>query len=166
MMIVLFILLNISMIGFVNSDNHAIYISVTNIVIKNNNNIAEVSMKVFSNDLEDAIQNYSGKREKVVERVDFTGLSNVIEEYVNQRTEILLDKKRVLLNVRSCENIGETTWIYLQGEIGSLHESIEVKNQVLFEIFDTQKNIVEINHLDNKYYHSLTKKEPSVKIEL
>ena len=166
MNILLLIILNINISGYLNHDNHAIYISVANIDIQAKENVLLISLKVFSDDLEDAIHNHTGVREKVVGRSDFTDLSEVIEDYINQKFKIFLDEKQVPLQVSSCENIGDTTWIYLTGETGDFKNSIRVSNLVLFEVFDTQKNIVEIEYSGEKYYYSLSKEEPEVTIQL
>lgn len=166
MVYILILLLNISVLGPEMDTNHAIYISVAKVNFNKEANEVLISLKVFSDDLEDAIHNYSGKRQKVVGIMDFTDLSSVIEGYVNKKIELNLDGNQVSLQVDSCENIGDTTWIYLKGETGPFSQSIQVKNQVLFEVFDTQKNIVEIEYSDEKYYYSLTKDEPDATITL
>jgi hypothetical protein len=164
MLFALIIILNINTLGLTNNTDHAIYISVAKVNFNTHENEVSISLKVFTDDLEDAIHNATGKREKVVGRSDFSDLSGVIEKYVNQKMEIYLDGKQVLLQVDSCENIGDTTWIHLKGETGSFSHSIHIKNQVLFEVFDTQKNIVEVEYSDEKYYYSLTKDEPIASI--
>ena len=166
MLFALFFVLNFNVFGIANNTNHAIYISVAKVSFNPLENEVSISLKVFTNDLEDAIHNDTGKREKVIGRSDFTDLSGVIGEYLNKKMGIHLDGKRVSLQVDSCENIGDTTWIYLKGETGSFDQSIRIENYVLFEVFDTQKNIVEIEYSDEKYYYSLTKDESEVIIQL
>ena len=100
--------------------NHAIYISVAKIELNQEGNEVLISLKVFSDDLEDAIHNHSGKREKIVGREDISDLSSIIDEYINKKVVIYLDDNKVQLNVDSCQNIGDTTWIYLNGNTDSL----------------------------------------------
>ena len=162
----LIFILNFNVLGLTHNTNHAIYISVAKVRFNTLENEVSISLKVFTNDLEDAIHNSTGKREKVLGRSDFKELSKIIEKYVNEKVEIHLDGKQVSLQVDSCENIGDTTWIYLKGESRSFDHSIRIKNQVLFEVFDTQKNIIEIDYADEKYYYNLTKDEPVATISL
>ena len=142
--------------------NHAIYIGLIDIEIETQE--INMSVKVFSDDLEDAIQLDNGERVKIVGQTDFSDLLTIIETYIIRKSKVYLDDVAQKFHIASCENQGDTTWIFLSGEINSSYETVRVDNQLFFEIFDTQTNVVKIAIDGKLYYYKLSKDTPSAEV--
>ena len=152
-----YIFLIFSLIPSPISGNHAIYISVTNLNINTSEGSLTGSIKIFSDDLEDALNNYSGERIGIIGNVDFSKVQTIIQNYINDNFEVVSGNDIHQLNITSIENIGDATWVNLSARFEPELTKLKLKNEILFELFDTQLNIIQLSIDEEKYYfkHSI-----------
>jgi hypothetical protein len=140
-------------------DDHAIYISVVEIK-RDANAIGVVSIKVFQNDLSDALRNFSNKKSPYDLTKDCGIYSDVINDYFNKYSSIIIDGTTLELALNDCEMVGDSYWLNFTSETPIIWHEVQVKTVFLMELFPTQTNIITVNYQEGKRMFKLTKSQP------
>lgn len=140
-------------------EDHAIYISVVEIE-QDANNKGLVSIKVFEDDLGDALRNFSGDKVPIDLTGDCGGHADVINDYFNKYSLISIDGKAIQLELNSCEIMGDSYWLNFSSETPMRWHDVYVKTVFLMELFPTQTNIISVDYQGEKRMFKLTKSQP------
>ena len=157
-----FILLLIPLFAFT---MHKYYVSSTKIEYKKENGTLQITMRIFIDDLQETINNtYQNNFELAVSN-EPKELDSLINNYTLKKFEVIVDEDKKTYSFLGKEYKNDE--IYLYFEISNIKRinSIEVKNEMLMEIFPDQKNIIKlyINNikktflLTNRSYKDLLK---------
>ena len=143
---------------------HAFHISKTDMVFKPTEKSLQITMHIFIDDLELALEKQGQSKLFVGTEREKKEVNSLINNYLQNNFSIQLNGKKM-----TCEWIGKETtsdkqalWVYL--EIKNIREvrNISVENRVLTELFADQKNIVQVNIPSKKQgYFLLTKSKTS-----
>ncbi len=121
---------------------HKYYISVTQVNYIEDAQAIQITSRIFIDDFENLL------RERYDENITLAGEDELkttdlyIEKYLTEKLEIKINGKPTELNFIGKEYDVDIMKCYLEIlGIGSI-ESIEIKNKVLFDLFDDQQNIV------------------------
>ncbi|RLD57442.1 MAG: hypothetical protein DRJ01_13855 [Bacteroidetes bacterium] len=144
---------------------HPLHFSVTNIDYNKKNKSFDISLKIFTNDLENAInKNYEKKINLKEDKNDET--NTLINEYVKSNFSIIVDGKKmnkkefVFKYVKSNEN---STWIYYEYKKIKKIKTVSIKNSILMDIFNDQTNLIIFKYLDyQKGFELQNRKEKAV----
>jgi len=142
------------------SNAHAIYLSV--LELKYQPNGTEITVKVFSDDLNDALYNLTKERDNF--GADCTKSKKSIMRYFSRYLKININGQPQNLRWAGCEINDDATWIRFLAANSGKFKKIEVKADYLMELFPTQTNVVNIQSGDKKRFLKLTidQKEGSV----
>jgi len=144
------------------SYNHAIYVSVLEIVHQPNKNTAEINIKVFKNDLEDVIHHYANKLVKLGKVTDCQVYSNVLTEYFNSTVHLNIGSSTLFLKLKHCEINDQSIWFIFSSQCPPDWTKIQLKANYFMELFPTQSNVVTVRHGDQRHMARLTKKNPQI----
>ncbi|MCH7414158.1 hypothetical protein MM213_11715 [Belliella sp. R4-6] len=121
---------------------HPFYISLTDIRYNESSSTIEVAQKIFWDDLE------RGLGETFDTKIDFLNpkspnkLKEMVEKYVIQHNEIIINEKKINLSFLGYEIEDEAVWIYLEGESSGIPKTVNIRNTILIDQFNDQQNIV------------------------
>jgi hypothetical protein len=124
---------------------HKYYVSVTEIVFNKKTEQLEISLKVFNDDWQNALDHKLGKPVLLGSRNEYEKMDSLVESYINDNFYVKVNSKQKHLNIIGSEMEGEATWIYIYVDVKEKIESIEIKNSLLTEMFDEQRNVVQLN---------------------
>lgn len=121
---------------------HKYYISVTQInYIKESKSIQIIS-RIFIDDFENLLRERYDENITLVGEEELQTTDLYIERYLTEKLKIKINGKETSLSFIGKEYDVDIMKCYLEIEdIGSI-ESMEIKNKVLFDLFDDQQNIV------------------------
>lgn len=119
-------------------EDHAIYVSVLEI------DHQEMKVKVFMDDLNDAIRNDSSS----------------IEEYFQKKINLQTDDESVIFSFQEVTEEGEIYWITFKLEMPEEHGLVNLKADYLMELFPDQTNVVKVNGKQSLFF-KLDKSNPS-----
>ena len=144
---------------------HPLHFSVTNIDYNKENKSFDISLKIFTNDLENAInKNYEKKINLKEDKSDET--NTLINKYIKSNFSIIIDgkkmdkKKFVFKDVKSNEN---STWIYYEYIKIKKIKTVSIQNSILMDIFNDQTNLIVFKYLDyQKGFELQNKNEKAV----
>lgn len=141
-------------------DLHAIYVSVLEIDQSINRADGNIRVKVFANDLEDAIYNRSQKRIDLL-KDNCEESRELISGYFNQHLVIDIDGQPVTYKFIGCEINDISIWISFACAMPTTWTNVKVKADYLMELFPTQTNVVSVKYLDQKKMFRLIKGDES-----
>ena len=146
---------------------HPMYISISQINHNQQNESIELTMKIFVDDLMEAIEREKGVKLYLGEAKEHPKSDSIINTYIREHLDIHVNESLVDMNFLGWELEQDALWCYLEGlEIPSI-SSMNIRNTILMDQFDTQTNIVHVDIVSAKRSVLLNKgkKEDSISFD-
>jgi hypothetical protein len=124
--------------------SHPLYITVTEINQNAKDRVLEVSCKVFTNDLEAVLEKMSGSRVDLSSAATKAASDKLIDSYVQKHLRLKVDGKPVLLHFVGSEQENDGTWSYFQVNEVSSVKRIDAVDELLYDSFNQQINILHV----------------------
>ncbi len=159
-LIILIWLGNIFTIDVDGSREHAMYLSVLEIEQLDGNNKGTIKIKIFANDLEDAIFNFSKKRIDL-SKGECENEKVLITNYFKNHLKIINGDDLLAYNLTSCEVNDISIWLSFDLNTVGNWTTVNIKADYLMELFPTQSNIVNVIHNGEKRMFRLTIDSPT-----
>lgn len=128
---------------------HAFHTSISEIEFNAKEKTIEASIRVFSDDFEKALMKENGG-------VKIIGLSKeklilLTENYLKKHFGLLnAQRQRKTSNYVGQEIEGDATWLYLEIPFNEKIEGCAFQNDILFEVFDDQTNLINFKYNNTK----------------
>ena len=120
---------------------HAFHTSITQIEYNTKAKSYEVSIRIFTDDLETAIDAANHKKGTKIVNGDKNDI--LLANYLNHHFSLLTPQnKKIALNYIGKENEELATWIYLEIADEPFVAGTKIQQNVLMELFEDQVNIV------------------------
>lgn len=123
---------------------HPLYISVTEINHNPKDKILEVSCKIFTNDLETALEKMAKTHVDLSAARDKAASDKLLSDYVEKHLRLRLDGKPALLHFVGSEKENDGTWSYFQVNDVPAPKRIDAVNELLYDSFNQQINIMHV----------------------
>jgi hypothetical protein len=124
---------------------HPFYVSVTEINHNAGDKNLEISCKIFTDDFETALGKASGTKVDLFNPKDKQFVEKQITSYIKKHLVIKLDNKQVPLEFVGFERENEAVWTYLQVSNTSAPKKIDINNDLLYDSFDQQINLMHVS---------------------
>jgi len=141
---------------------HPFYISVTEINHNAKEKILEISCKIFLDDTEKAIRKQSNAVVELTSPKDPKKAQQLVSDYVRKHLVVKIDGRPVALEFVGYEVEGASLWSYYQVKNISSVQKIEVSNNLLYEMYDSQISIVHAQVGANKKSTRVTNPETNM----
>ncbi len=142
------------------SAKHPYYISLTEISSKGKPEI-QVSVRIFTNDLEDALRKSSGKALDIMNPKNKAEADSILFHYISKHLSVTLNAKLQALHYIGYEQEEESTWAYL--EIRNTKpvalKTLRVDNTILYDYFPAQTHIIRVNRFETTDSKKITNPE-------
>jgi len=149
-------------VGLVPSD-HALYLAVIQVDHRNGGANAEITVKVFMDDLQNALRNFSAADFSISAPEECCEKNyRLAAAYFSEHLSCRINGRPLTMALRDCRPEGDV--FLLQFDMGCPvdWQELDMKADLFMEIYPTQSNVVSILHGAEKRYLRLTKKEASV----
>ena len=123
---------------------HPLYISVTEINHNPKDKILEISCKIFTNDLETVLEKMSGSRVDLSAANEKAATDKLIDAYVEKHLRLKVDGRPAALHFVGSEKENDGTWSYFQVNDVATVKKIEVVDELLYDSFNQQINILHV----------------------
>ena len=132
--------------------DHPLYITVTEINHNPADKSLEISCKIFTNDFEGALQNTFHNHVDLSDPKSKTANDKLVNDYIAMHLKIKVDEKPATLQFVGSEKEKETeaTWSYFQAPNVPGVKKIEITDNLLYESFPTQINIIHVTVSGNR----------------
>jgi hypothetical protein len=129
--------------------SHKIHVSVAQIEFNQSKQSVEIVIRVFSDDLENALSQYSKRQVKIDPATASRDrrVGEMVMAYLRERFELRSKSGRpVKLNWIGLEGQMDMFWLYAAGRLPGGLEGTQLRNKIFCELFDDQVNIVNAKH--------------------
>lgn len=123
---------------------HDIHLSQGEIHYNTSRKSLEVSLHIFRDDLELAIEAAGHQNPKLTSVQEHENADSLIALYLEESFQILIDNKKVKFSFLGREDSADllAVWCYLEGENIEDVKELKLVNHILLNLYDDQKNIV------------------------
>lgn len=126
------------------NEPHAIYISVVELESD------EIRVKVFSDDLRDAIRNHTGVQSVSID--DFCAkYQKEIQQYFGEKLRLKINEAEVPYQYKIATEEGDSYWITFSFIKSGDWKSVKVEDTHFMELFPTQSNIIKVGWPDLRF---------------
>ena len=128
---------------------HTFHASLMQVEYNDKEKLVEMSLQVFTHDLENILSRRSGKTVILEKTPDASQLTLAyLNESINLKGR---DGKVRTFSWVGMEPEADAVWLYIETKMPEGLDGVELRNRVLFELFNDQVNRVHIKY-DNKKY--------------
>jgi len=125
--------------------NHAIYLSLTDIEIVEGE--AKLKVKVFSDDLRDALKNYQSTEYKPADLQNFFSLNqSLADDYFSKHFQLQVEDEPIAIKVKEFSIEGDAHFINFSCVLPQNIKNITVKADFFMELFPTQTNVLKVKN--------------------
>lgn len=129
---------------------HPFFVSVTEINHNAKEKTLEISCKMFLDDTETTLRKQYNTTVELTTPKDPKKAQQMVSDYVKKHLQLKIDGKPVVLEFVGFEVEGASIWTYFQvSNIASVHK-IDITNNILYEVYDTQISIMHAQVGGNK----------------
>ena len=123
---------------------HPYFISMTEIEHDKASNSLEISVRIFTDDLEKTIrQTYTGKVD-LLNKNEKANSEKLIQQYINKHLIIKADGKVLNLKFDGFESEEGSIWSYLEYDNITSIKTLEVTNTILYDYKEEQVNFIHV----------------------
>lgn len=141
---ILFLLIIFSLSSF--SAYHKFYVSVTEIEHNEKNSSLQVISRVFTDDLEKVLKERFDPDLRLGKKVETPGVEAYLKKYLEQRFTVEVDGKPLKITFLGKEYENDMTLFYIEIPEVKGFSSIKVKNTMLLDMFEEQKNLIHVQY--------------------
>ncbi len=145
--------------------NHAIYISVVELNHDSEKQESFLSVKVFTDDLQNVIRNFNSEfnRAGIEQFVDAN--KEDIEKYFRQHLTFTVNDKLKELEFVSSVLVSDVYFLNFKFKSATDWKKLEIVADFFTEVFPDQSNVMTIKYKGEKYFARLTKSKPNYFVE-
>lgn len=142
------------------SKKHPYYIGLTEITINAQASV-QVSVRLFTSDLEAALKKNSDKAIDLLNPKNKAETDSILFRYISKRLGITLNNKVQRLNYVGYEKEEESIWTYMEIKAAKAAalKTLVVDNKILYDYFPAQTHIIRVNRFDVNSSKKITNPE-------
>ncbi len=124
---------------------HPFHVSVCEIDYDEKAKVMQITQRLFVDDMETAIKQIDGKQKlNILDKAFTPKLDVFFKKYFSKKLFITVNGKVLAVTYLGHEIEGDAVWCYLETEKVKKIKTVEIKNELLFETFTDQSNIIHI----------------------
>ena len=127
-----------------NASAHPFYVSIIEIDHNPETRALEITMKIFTDDLENTLAKYTDDKLRIGEPDEHAKTDEYIEAYIAKKFTVKVNGERVKATFIGKEIEEDATWCYVEVTNVSMINLIEVSDWMLLESFEDQSNMVHL----------------------
>lgn len=123
---------------------HPFYLGVCELKYNANEKAMQVSVKLFINDLEDALKKLNGKPMDLLHIKDSAMVKKQLDEYIKKRLSLKVNGEALSYRFLGFEKEEEALWMYLEAPNCKHPKSLSIDCWLLYDYLPNQMNIFHI----------------------
>ncbi len=125
---------------------HKFYVSLTEIRYNDSTERFEVSMRIFPDDLDQALLQRSGINTQLATELEHEKADSLLMVYLLEDFKLQVNGEELELNYLGKEPESDAVWCYLESSRVAAPETVTILNAILTEFFPDQVNIIQLYH--------------------
>lgn len=123
---------------------HKFYVSLTEIRYNPGSERLEVSMRIFPDDLDRALEQNFGISTHLATELESNEADSLLQVYLGFHFALEVDGVPVILKYLGKEPEADAIWCYMESEAINNFGSIQIRSSLLTEEFEDQVNIIQV----------------------
>lgn len=123
---------------------HPFFVSVIDMKHNEKDKSIEVSLRIFTDDLEGALKKNYNLITDLGKDVNNNLVNNAVAKYIQSKLQITVDGKAKTMKYIGYEIIKESAWVYVEFDDVNLVKKIDMSCSLLYDCQDKQSNIFNI----------------------
>ena len=147
------------------TNKHPFYLSVTEMNYNAKEKSIQTSVKLFTNDLEDALKKIYKQPVDLINGKDKDAINKMLNEYIQKHLTLTMEEKLQKFDFVGFEHEEEAVWIYIEYKNCPKPKKVIIENTLLYDFISNQINIVNFDALSSKKNSKLTNPEKKIQFE-
>lgn len=144
---------------------HDFHTSITRMDFNAKDKTFELSIRVFTDDLEKALSKDNGGQKFVVVNNDKNDAA--VEKYIRKHFAMITSQKqKKTYSYIGKEQEADATWIYVEIPVQEALSGFSLQNTIMHDLFDDQVNLVNFNYQGQKKSYIFKKDEGTMSLGL
>ena len=123
---------------------HPFYVSVIEINHNAKEKTAEISIRIFTEDLEATLRKYGNAKVDLLHPANKAAIDKLLNDYIQHKLQLNIEGKPVTMHYLGYEQQLESIWTYLEvKDVPTMHK-LAVNCSLLYDYQDKQSNIFHI----------------------
>jgi len=121
---------------------HPFYVSVTEIVHNKTTGTVQVSIRIFFDDLEKALEKKYKKNVNILKPANRKEVDDLMTAYIKEHLKISVNGKALDLKYQGYEIEEDAAWCYFETSKVKMVKQLDIANDILFEQHSAQSNMI------------------------
>ena len=126
------------------SSFHPFYVSTTEINFNKTTKSVELTCRMFTDNLEDALEKTFQKKIDILHPKNKQEVELLLLQYIQDNLKIKVNGIQKTINIIGYEKEEDAVWTYLEIKEDLLPQQIEIENTLLYRFFPEQMNMMHI----------------------
>ncbi len=126
--------------------DHETYLSVTEIEYNESQKSLQIISRVFIDDLEEVLSRRYQKDISLSYKKDLKAHKDLIGKYILKKLNLTINGEDLQLKFLGSKFDADQVVLFIEGTNVETLRKVKVKNLILTDLFDSQKNIVHVNN--------------------
>lgn len=123
---------------------HPFFVSVIEINHNTKEATVEISVRIFTEDLEKTLQKYATNKMDIINPTDKGLLEKQINQYISQKLKLKINGQSITLNYIGHEIQKESVWSYFEVTKIAEIKKVDIDCTILYDFEKSQSNIIHI----------------------
>jgi hypothetical protein len=137
--------------------DHAIYLGVIQIIHEADGATAEVNVKVFSNDTQNALRNAFEDYEVIPAEEICARQKDLLVDYFAKHLICTINGAKATMDFKTCQKENDVYWLTFNMGCPAKWKELRIEADFFMELFPTQSNMVSLHHGEERRFLRLTK---------
>ncbi len=129
---------------------HPFYVSLTEIHLKPEKNTAQMSIRVFADDLESALRKLTGFNGHIETAEDSALFMQQISAYFDKRVQIRVNGFHLNFTLLGYEHEENAIWVYFESPLDKNPVEVDINMSILYDFLPGQSNLVHVLWQDQR----------------
>lgn len=148
--------------------SHPVHVTVINIEPNAQKAVFEVSCKIFTDDLEQAVLQHTGVNVRLTQNNPIQNINELLHKYVTSKFSIIINDKNIppqKIKLVNYSIVNDATWIYLEFPITNKIKTLAIQNDLLNHLHPDMTNLVIINWGNQQQGLTFTKHQTKLAVQ-
>ncbi len=160
-----FLFLGLLLCSSFNKYKHPFYLSVIDANYKAKEQALEISVKLFTNDLEDALKKTNKQKVDLLNPRNKAECDSAIYRYINKRLHFTINSQKQKLHYIGYEKEEAAIWVYLEINKLQTPKKINVDTKLLYDFLPQEMNILHCEINGVKKSSKVTNPDTTIKFD-
>ncbi|MCC6753300.1 MAG: hypothetical protein IT266_04865 [Saprospiraceae bacterium] len=139
---------------------HPFYVGVTELRHQPSQGVLEISIRLFTDDLEKALARHSGSPVNLTSGPLLDASEEMLDTYLSEGFAVYANASHLQSRFLGYEQVEDAIWSHLECPLPELPDSLRIENRLLCELLSEQTHIVHLNIASRRYSRKLECEAP------